>query len=57
VARCWDFQEARDSCISAINLGCGSNGGTKIKGTYYYWDTKAGPDIKGNILSGEVTSL
>jgi hypothetical protein len=22
----------------------------KIKGTYYYWDTKAGPDIKGNIL-------
>jgi hypothetical protein len=23
----------------------------KIKGTYYYWDAKLGPDIKGNILA------
>ncbi|SSC09579.1 inverse autotransporter beta domain-containing protein, partial [thiotrophic endosymbiont of Bathymodiolus puteoserpentis (Logatchev)] len=26
----------------------------KIKGTYYYWDTKAGPDIKGNILGVDI---
>ena len=26
----------------------------KIKGTYYYWDTKTGPDIKGNILGVDI---
>ena len=26
----------------------------KIKGTYYYWDAKAGPDIKGNILGVDI---
>jgi hypothetical protein len=26
----------------------------KIKGTYYYWDTKAGPDIKGFAGNGKV---
>ncbi|CAB5499353.1 hypothetical protein AZO1586I_474, partial [Bathymodiolus thermophilus thioautotrophic gill symbiont] len=26
----------------------------KIKGTYYYWDDKAGPDIKGNILGVDI---
>ena len=26
----------------------------KIKGTYYYWDAKAGSDIKGNILGVDI---
>ncbi len=26
----------------------------KIKGTYYYWDTKTGPNIKGNILGVDI---
>jgi hypothetical protein len=26
----------------------------KIKGTYYYWDAKLGPDIKGNILGVDI---
>ena len=26
----------------------------KIKGTYYYWDAKTGPDIKGNILGVDI---
>ena len=26
----------------------------KIKGTYYYWDAKAGPDIKGNVLGVDI---
>jgi hypothetical protein len=39
-------------------LGGGAGGGdgdpylpwAKIKGTYYYWDAKTGPNIRGNIL-------
>jgi hypothetical protein len=27
VTRSWDFQEARESCLSTINLGCGSDDG------------------------------
>ncbi|VVM26944.1 hypothetical protein BSPWISOXPB_11358, partial [uncultured Gammaproteobacteria bacterium] len=26
----------------------------KIKGTYYHWDTTAGPNIKGNILGVDI---
>ena len=26
----------------------------KIKGTYYYWDARTGPDIKGNILGVDI---
>jgi hypothetical protein len=26
----------------------------KIKGTYYHWDTTAGPNIKGNILGIDI---
>jgi hypothetical protein len=26
----------------------------KIKGTYYYWDAKVGPDIKGNVLGVDI---
>jgi hypothetical protein len=25
-----------------------------LKGTYYYWDAKLGPDIKGNILGVDI---